>query len=420
MAAFSQNQVRQLYVAKVLKTGSNVVSTAGDIKVKSQGGNIYFEYMGAGGQVRSDLIKISNILGAKQTAASAMTKSMKRYKVSLNNAALVDGNPIPGQDYILRIAFRGYIGMSDQDQSFKYGMVHAAMGMTAESFYGVLYNSLIKNFTKNDSELLNFSMDQAKASLTLMTDWVFTAKNYGAAGNNIKIVTVADTTAAAIATSVSNGVTTITLTPKTGEVSKAKLTALIATDATAASLIELSGTCTTGNWEAVSTANQLSGGKIDGVIIEEKEQPWKLGVMSSAPVDFTLQPDYVKTSTDEVLWGTVTPLASVTSIGNGKVIADLEYFCMGNRGDIYRNISWPHVVSTEYLANSTNTYNVIDMHFCYVGSNESPQRSERDITIVIPVGGTGAENTLSDSIATAINTVTGASSGDDAYVNTLE
>jgi hypothetical protein len=52
--------------------------------------------MGAGGQVRSDLIKISNILSAKQTAASAMAKSMKRYKVSLNDAALVDGNPIPG------------------------------------------------------------------------------------------------------------------------------------------------------------------------------------------------------------------------------------------------------------------------------------------------------------------------------------
>lgn len=419
MAAFSQNQVRQLYVAKVLKTGSNVVSTAGDIKVKSQGGNIYFEYMGAGGQVRSDLIKISNILSAKQTAASAMAKSMKRYKVSLNDAALVNGNPIPGQDYILRIAFRGYIGMSDQDQQFKYGMVHAASGMTAESFYGVLYNSLIRNFTKNDSELLNFSIDQAKASLTLMTDWVFTAKNYGAAGNNIKIVTAAADSAAAISTSVSNGVTTITLTPKTGEVSKTYLTALIATDATAASLIELSGTCTAGNWAAVSTSNQLSGGKIDGVIIEEKEQPWKLGVMASVPVDFTLQPDYVKTSTDEVLWGTVTPLASVTSIGNGKTIADLEYFCMGNRGDIYRNISWPHVINTEYLVNSANTYNVIDMHFCYVGSNESPQKSERDITIVIPVGSTGSENTLSNGIASAINTATGASSGDDAYVNTL-
>ena len=419
MAAFSQNQVRQLYVAKVLKTGSNVVSTAGDIKVKSQGGNIYFEYMGAGGQVRSDLIKISNILSAKQTAASAMAKSMKRYKVSLNDAALVDGSPIPGQDYILRIAFRGYIGMSDQDQQFKYGMVHAATGMTAESFYGVLYNSLIRNFTKNDSELLNFSIDQAKASLTLMTDWVFTAKNYGAAGNNIKIVTAAADTAAAISTSVSNGITTITLTPKTGEISKTYLTALIATDATAASLIELSGTCTAGNWVAVSTSNQLSGGKIDGVIIEEKEQPWKLGVMSSVPVDFTLQPDYVKTSTDEVLWGTVTPLASITSIGNGKAIADLEYFCMGNRGDIYRNISWPHVINTDYLANSANTYNVIDMHFCYVGSNESPQKSERDITIVIPVGVTGSENTLSNGIAAAINTATGASSGDDAYVNTL-
>jgi len=45
------------------------------------------------------------------------------------------GAPVAGQDYILRLAFRNYIGLSEEDQYFKYGAVHAITGMTAEVFY---------------------------------------------------------------------------------------------------------------------------------------------------------------------------------------------------------------------------------------------------------------------------------------------
>ena len=61
MATFSTNQVRQVYVANELKS-PNVIATdkAGAIAVKADTAktHLYFEYMGAGGMTRSDLIDI--------------------------------------------------------------------------------------------------------------------------------------------------------------------------------------------------------------------------------------------------------------------------------------------------------------------------------------------------------------------------
>ena len=79
MATFSTNQVRQLYVAEALKS-PNVTATdaAGSIAVKSDAvkSHLYFEYMGAGGMTRSDLIDIKNILHVKATDADALAHDL--------------------------------------------------------------------------------------------------------------------------------------------------------------------------------------------------------------------------------------------------------------------------------------------------------------------------------------------------------
>ena len=114
MATFSTNQVRQLYVAEALKP-TNVAATdaAGSIAVKSDTAktHLYFEYMGAGGMTRSDLIDIKNILYAKATDADDLKHDLAKYKLTLD-ASVNGGAPVAGQDYILRIAFRNYIGLS--------------------------------------------------------------------------------------------------------------------------------------------------------------------------------------------------------------------------------------------------------------------------------------------------------------------
>ena len=152
-------------------------------------------------------------------------------------------------------------------------------------------------------------------------------------------------------------------------------------------------------------------GTYTGIVIEEAPQEWILGVMEQVPVNFTLQPDTIVSEGDERIWGTVKQVTSTNSIPDGHKIADLEYFCMGERGDVYRMVGFPNVIRTKYLVNPDNKYNVIDIHYAYIGPNESVQKSEKDITIVVPKIGANNQtsNKLANDIITAINTATGLS-----------
>ena len=322
MATFSVNQVRQLYVATSLKTPHVLASdAAGSIAVKNDTvkSHLYFEYKGADNLMRSDLIDTKNILYAKATDATAMAHNLKSVTVALDSN-VNGGAPVAGQDYILRIAFKQYVGMSDEDQYFKYGMVHAYAGMSASEFYKVLAVSLVKNFSREIVPLIKIEIKTASAT------------------------------------------TEVTPTTKAAD---------------------LKDTYT-------------------GVVVTEVEQPWRLGVMAQTPVYFTVQSVPVTVNGDERHWATLTESTS-GSIGNGKTIADLEYFCMGERGDQYRQIGWPNNIPTTYLVDPTKTYCVFDIHYAYVGSNESVQKSEKTITIVC------ADKAELNKVITAFNTATGLS-----------
>nr|DAI06240.1 MAG TPA: Structural protein [Crassvirales sp.] len=339
MSVFSTNQVRQFYVANALKT-PNVVATdnAGSIAVKSDSAksHLYFEYKGADNLMRSDLIDIKNILYAKATDADDMAHKIKGAIITLDTN-VNGGKLVVGQDYILRIAFRQFVGMSDEDQYFKYGMVHAYAGMNVTKFYTALAISLYKNFSREVTPLVKFM----------------------------------------IADKYVGGIKTIN-----GE------TVLIDAE----------------------TGNPIDTSSAANVAITEVEQPWRRGVMEQTPVDFEVQPSTITVNGDEVVWGTVE-WDSAGVIDNGKKIADLEYFCMGERGDIYREVGFPNNIPTTYLADPTVKYNTIDIHYAYVGGNESVQKSEKTITLAIPKVGADNKtgNALANSIIAAINTATGLS-----------
>ena len=330
MATFSTNQVRQLYVAKALKTPHVLASdAAGSIAVKNDTAknHLYFEYKGADNLMRSDLIDIKNILYAKATDADAMAHELKSVTVTLDTN-VNGGAPVAGQDYILRIVFKQYVGMSDEDQYFKYGMVHAYAGMTASDFYKKLALSLVKNFSREVVPLVKFTL------------------------------TNSDDEAVPVDATTKESSLTETYT---------------------------------------------------ALVIDEVEQPWRLGIMEQTPVYFTVQPTTITVNGDERIWGTVEDTDPAGTIDNGKKIADLEYFCMGERGDIYRGVGFPNNIPTTYLVDPTVKYNVIYIHYAYVGSNESVQKSEKTITLVVPKVGANnqASNALANSIISAINTATG-------------
>lgn len=349
---YSVNQVRQLYVAKALKDTHVLASdAAGSIAVKNDTAknHLYFEYKGADNLMRSDLIDIKNILYAKATDADAMAHGLKSVTVTLDTN-VNGGAPVAGQDYILRIAFRQYVGMSDEDQYFKYGMVHTYAGMGADKFYKVLALSIAKNFSREVVPLIKIEVH----SEATKSKGGFDSKGY-------MVVTP---------TTKDNG--------KSDDTNPYYVTDALVTD-------------------------------IDSIRITEVEQPWRLGIMAQTPVYFTVQPVAVMVNGDERIWGTVTDNEDAGTIDNGKKIADLEYFCMGERGDIYRGVGFPNNIPTTYLVDPTVKYNVIDIHYAYVGSNESVQKSEKTITLVVPKVRVDnqASNALTNSIISAINTATG-------------
>lgn len=308
MSVFSTNQARHLYVATTYKTPNVIASdAAGSIAVKADNAksHLYFEYMGEGGLTRSDLIDIKNIMYAKATKADKMARKLKAVTVTLKGA------PVGGQDYILKIAFRQFAGMSDEDIYTKFGMVHATSGMSTSDFYKELALSLVKNFSREATELVKFTLTDGEDSAVPVT--------------------------------------------------------------------------------AATKASDLTG-TYKALVITEVEQEWTLGIKPQVPVYFDVLAEE---------WGTIVSADSAEVVGNGKNIADLEYFCMGERADAYRNANWPNSIPTKYMIDATKEYHVLDIHYAYVGSNEAVQKSEKDITIVC------ADMAELNKVINAVNTATG-------------
>lgn len=97
-----------------------------------------------GNQTRSTLIPIKNILSVSSRAAADMVHKLKVVKITLDST-VNGGAPVAGQDYILNIMLRNYVGLGEEDTYLKFGLAHAYSGMTAAQFYAVMALSLAKN-----------------------------------------------------------------------------------------------------------------------------------------------------------------------------------------------------------------------------------------------------------------------------------
>lgn len=354
---FTANQVNQLYVASsrnlsgsdAAKPTSASTNGATYIGKNTVDKAIYLMQKGAGGLVRSDLIPIANIMSIKSTPASKMERKLKMAKVTINSNALASNNAIAGQDYILRLEFQNPVGMSPDNKYWKYGVVHATSSMTASAFYKAMALSLAKNFSREA----------------------------------VKLVAINLTTSS----------TPVEVTASTAESS-------------------LTGTYT-------------------GITIKEVQQDWIRGVKQDKPLNFTVTGDLITTSTSEVYWAdiiynnglkytggdTITQsidtanAPTTTTVSNGKDIADMEYFYMGERGDNYRMMGWPNYIPTAYLVDETKEYDVISIHYFYIGDNHSCQKSEKDLTIVVPRASTDTTaanlGALATSVLSDINTAIG-------------
>lgn len=321
---FTINQVRHLYVVNTLSKDTAAIekASAGAIlpKADKEKTTLWFQYMSPVGLVSSDKIDIKSILYAKATASEKMAHELVSKKLTLD--ADVSATPVAGQEYIVRLAFRNYIGLGDEDNAIKFGSVVATSSMNASTLYKKLALSFVKNIANEPTPLVTVYLSTADA--------------------NIEVTAATKESA-------------------------------------------LTGTYT-------------------GIVFEEAVQAWSLGKMPQAFIPFEVQTAAIEVEGTEVIWGKVEKTASANKVENGKSIADLEYFCMGSRGDEYRGMGYPNNIETTYLVDPSKKYDTLDIHYAYVGSNESVQKSEKDITIVCENDGS---HTAMKALITAINTATG-------------
>lgn len=119
------------------------------------------------------------------------------------------------------------------------------------------------------------------------------------------------------------------------------------------------------------------------VIEEALQNEWILGVTPNEGVNFRVYVAPIVIDGEEVFdWTTITKDNGTEVIKNGRKMADLEYFAMGERGDQYRMAGWPNVIRTNYLIDPEKEYDAITIHYAFVDSNEGVQKSERDLMIV--------------------------------------
>lgn len=362
MSTFSVNQVRQLYVVKTVVDyeSSSLPSAAGAVRMQTQGGYMWFDHYGPGGLTRSDLINLDHLKYFKAVKSSAMASTMKKELITISDSALSTSATIAGQDYILKFEFSNWGTAGIEDTYYKYATVRGNGVDTASAFYEKLYDSLVMNFAKESVPLLKFGLVGTVGGLTIYTsDPSYTFK--------------VDTTEAA--TAVANGVITI---GSSGNSTTAHFNADIAT----AGLDDIIYVSVVGSVAAVSTATALT---YTGLWVEELQQPWSLGSKSFHRLNYNTRCNKITLATgEEINWGTVAATTvNTTTVGNGKLICDLEWFTAGERGDIYRGASAPYYPKTELLGEKDATYSLIELGYAFYDSGVNEFPSEKTMTFAV-------------------------------------
>lgn len=286
MAIFTTNQVRHFYVANVLKSGEEVISQKGDIKVcQDKDGKIYLEYYGAGGPIRSDLIDPKNGISLKSTTSRDQLINTKKATVTLPTGI----TPTIGQDYVIRIKVNGYYAPANEPSLFQFGVVHVTNKTNKEeTFYKAMADSLNANVNKGENKLFNIT------------------------------------------------------------------------------------------------------GSAAGLVIEEADRSntYKRGEVSIKPLNFEVYCGEVNVLVDSangiyetMTWGEVEWSKGSVSYSNSFALADMEHFYMGERGDVYRDNVARIDLDTEYMIETSKTYDTLDIHFAFTDTGTESYRSEKDIII---------------------------------------
>ena len=155
------------------------------------------------------------------------------------------------------------------------------------------------------------------------------------------------------------------------------------------------------------TANTAAAdvtGSADGVILVEGLQKYVRGKLTGEPCPFSVAFRLADGNMGDIAWGTDTvakaaaPVSPIVYPG-ARTLADLEYFALGERGDVYRGSMWPNEYTPTYSIDLSQTYDVLTIEYYWAGGAENVQKSPRMIQVAGPAAViTALQNTLSNAI----------------------
>jgi len=344
------NQVRQFYVTVGSDTSNGAGVVNSSLAPDSSLGQINVKAAKGGSaaivqHIGKGGMVVSDIIEKGKIVSAKAVAASAMARPLKQAVILLKSDPVAGQDYVVDIQVSNYISLADESVLVKFGAVHATSGMSANDFYLALANSFARNFSRDINKFFK----------------IYLTKEASSHGSS----------------------------PST--------------------------------W--VEATGKTTGTGFTGIIISELPQTadYVLGEVPVKTVNFKVIPHTILASGEEVnpfvvnSDGSVALMAktsvtgnTVTAIPNGYDVADLEWFCMGERADQIRQMGYPRTIRTEYMIDPTKQYDLIDIVFYYQGSGVNVQQSQKQLTIAVPIGTTYVHK-ATDAVIDALNTALGTS-----------
>lgn len=353
---YGENQNRQFYVVNSTHAATPKVS----------GDKFYVKFA----DVVTDKIQKGHIRDIRITKPQGT--ALKEHNIAISGGTLYSG-----EDYILYLDFKNWVGFGENDRYHKFAAVHCTADMAATP--ALFYEALGKQIKQS------FAREAIKPFDVLINPNTKTVSNEFTAVSGTYTTLVVAVAASAEGVTESSGTVTVSLTAaaktladlmRVVRASGKDLSIYAAGTATAATTIS-----------ALSSSNSMIA--TNGLYLREKAQNiTKTDILRGnfrLPLDVTISSSEVYDNSGNRIanWATVTNDVW-RQYSNAAIIAGMEYFFMKGRADMYGYMGFPNVNPTEMLVDpaSTTDYYVLDIKHYFQEHGMLNQNSEKEMTFV--------------------------------------
>ena len=146
-----------------------------------------------------------------------------------------------------------------------------------------------------------------------------------------------------------------------------------------------------GNEVTKASKASSSAATVTKCYLVQGPQRYVRGKLSGEPCPFSVSSNLTVANLEDIFWlketdQTVSNISGFTVVAGARELADLEYFALGERGDVYRGYLYPNEYDTHYEIDPSGTteYNVLSIEYFWQGGAENVQKSPRLLEIAAP------------------------------------